>query len=457
MNSEKTFWTSITNLHAIFSGNPIFNILYRCFTICCFTTLLSYSFIYFISNHQKLSVWVSFAVLIITFSIFSYFVLHLPNKTGYRHLYIMLYSNSKDTTLVINGLTQKCRSLSKSKEYIICCPNKSCRYFYNWVNSKSSSTDSIFFRFINKYINKKNIVLLYGALNDEQSNSRQVSKVIPSITTSTSSDSIINVTTMIENTSFVIRHNDSFNDLDTISQMILSYADYIFSIFDKNPQIKNLNTMLDIYENAKKVSTNFPQDKFIQIIEEMSSEITSKPIDENQINEYIIFCKRFLEFFPNNERILLDMQFYSISRIRNKTISTLEIKKIAEYLLSISNISLSNKLNGIVLELNRAYLLLLTEDFDSAINIYRRISTIPPHIYSFFIETKDSPSLGNYSKFAFIINYYFDVSSPNHSLAVLYAQSLKDSFKDNQNSPLYKSFQKFIKRKKTTHKNRRLF
>lgn len=457
MDKYNVFWSSISKLYKNFFGNPLFNVFYRWFLICFFTTISGYFISYFLSNQKFPSVFVSISVFIVTSFVFSYYVFHLPHKKNRRYLYIMLYSNSKDTALVINGLTQKCLSLSKGKSYSIYCPNKSCRYFYNWFNSNFDVTNSKFFKLIEKYINKNSAVLLYGALNDEQANSKEVSKIIPNILINANSDSINDVTTVIQNTSFVIRHNNSFDDLDAISQIILSYADYVFSVINNNPQIKSLNTILDIYENAINVSSNFPQSQFTNIIEEMTTKITSDPIDENQINEYIFFCKRFLGFFPDNKKILLDLQYFSISNIKNKAITTADIKKIAKDLLSISNINSSNDLDDNILELNKAYLLLLVEDFNSAINIYQNVQSIPPAIYNFFVETINSPSLGIYSKYAFIINYYSGSSSYNHNLAMTFTQDLKEEFKNNSNSELYKSFQKFIKRKKYHKKNWRLF
>lgn len=372
----------------------------------------------------------------------------MPNKKNSRYLYIMLYSNSKDTTLIINGLTQKCQTICKNKSYTVYCPNKSCRYFYNWVNLKSEATNSKLLQLIDRYIKQTNSVLLYGALNDEQSHNIEVSKIIPNIRINTNKNSIIDVTTMIEETSLIISNNNSCNDLDSIAQIILSYADYVFSVIDNKPQVKNLNTILDIYENALNVCHNFPQNNFVKMLEGMTTEITSNPIDENQIDEYILFCKRFLKLFPNDIKILLDLQYFSIISIKCKPMMTSDIKKIAKELLAISNITLPNDPDGTVLELNKAYLLLLAEDFDYAIKIYNNTPSLPPKIYSFFIDTKDSPSLGVYSKYAFIINYYHKTSSPNHNTAIMFAQKLTEEYKYESNSELYKSFKKFIKRKK---------
>ena len=274
----------------------------------------------------------------------------------------------------------------------------------------------------------------------------EVTKIIPNIYAKTKINSIANVTSLIEDNSFAISDNNNYNELDSFSRMMVSYADYIFSVGENKPQVKSLNTMLDIYENAYSISPTFREKRFITIIENMAAEIASKPIEESQIDEYICFCKRFLKSFPNNIKILLDLQYFSISRIINKTIIPAEIKQISEELLKISNISLSsNNDNEIIFALNKAYLSLLNEDYEHAISIYRSIPTIPSNIFNFINKTMDSPSLGIYSKYAFVINYYYNYSSPHHKKAIVIAKSLMKEYKTYPE--LYKSLKKFTKQK----------
>lgn len=359
----------------------------------------------------------------------------------------MLYSNSNDTQIVANGIAPKCKSLCKNKPYDTRCPNKSCRYFYNWIKAKCENSNSKFFNLFNKYIENETFVFIFGALNDEQSHNNKVSKIIPDIKINTDLSPIVNATSLIERASFTISNNDTCHESDFFSQMMISYADYIFSIVDNDPQIKNLNTLLDIYESAQNISSGFPKDQFKSMLENMAIVITSKPVEEAQIDEYILFCRRFLKNFPDNIKILLDLQYFSVTRIKNKSISPSNLKQLAEELLKISHVSAANKSDNDILALNRAYLFLLNEDFDNAINIYHSIRILPPEVFNFFVKTMDSPTLGIYSKYAFVINYYYNTYSPHHKKALTIAQSLKQECECNPNAKLYKSLQKFTRPK----------
>lgn len=436
-----------SKLLTVFSENPIFNIFYRWLLICSTPSILGYISCRFILSHENLAKFICLIILISTTSFFVYSVIHLPKRKNNRYLYIMLYSNSNDTTLVINGIEQKCRTLCKNKSYGVSCPNKSCRYFYNWIKTKCETSNSQSFKIFNRYIENSNSVFVFGILNDEQSHNNKVSKIIPYIHINTDSSSIVNVTSLIECTSFAISNNDTCNGSDYFSQMMISYADYIFSTIDNAPQIKNLNALLDIYENAQNISLTFPDNHFKTMLENMTIEITSTPVEETQIDEYILFCKRFLKSFPDNIKILLDLQYFSISRIKNKSLSPSNLKQLAEELLKISHVSAANKSDSDILALNRAYLFLLNEDFDDAINIYHSIRILPPEIFKFFIETMDSPTLGIYSKYAFVINYYHNNSSPHHKKALTIAQSLKQKYECDSNTELYKSLKKFTKQR----------
>lgn len=447
LKSENLLLEFLSKLFIVFSENPLFNIFYRWLLVCFTPAILGYSICHFISNQDNLAKSISLIILSVATSFYIYSVIHLPKRKNRRYLYIMLYSNSNDTTLVTNGIAPKCKNLCKNKSYSVSCPNKSCRYFYNWIKSKCETSNSKFFDFFNTYVENHNSVFVFGVLNDERSHNKKVSKIIPNIHTNTDSSSIVSVTSLIEHTSFTISNNDTCNDLDSFSQMMVAYADYIFSTIDNKPQVKKLNAILDIYENAQNISSAFPENRFKTIIENMTNEITSKPVDESQIDEYILFCKRFLSIFPNNIKILLDLQYFSISRIRNKSIAPSAIKQIAEDLLRISNVSSSNNSDGNILALNKAYLFLLNENFDYAIKIYHSISILPPEIFNFFIETMDSPTLGIYSKYAFVINYYHNNSSPHHKKAIAIAQSLKQEYELNPNAELYKSLKKFTKQR----------
>ena len=446
MKRENVFFEFLSKLFATFSENPLFNILYRWLLISFTPTILVYYFCLFISSQKNLAKGICLIAFIAITSFFIYSVVHLPKNKNKHCLYIMLYSNSKDSTLITNGLVPKCQNLCKDKSYCILSPNKACRYFYNWVRLKYDTSNSKFFEFFNKYIEACNSVFVFGVLNDEQSHNIEVSKIIPNIYTKARINSIDNVTSLIEDNSFAISNNNNYNELDSFSRMMVSYADYIFSVSENKPQVKSLNTILDIYENAYSISPAFREKRFITIIENMAAEIASKPIEESQIDEYLCFCKRFLKSFPNNIKILLDLQYFSISRIINKTILPSEIKQISEELLKISDISLSlNNYNDILFAFNKAYLSLLNEDYDDAISIYRSIPTVPSDIYNFFNKTMNSPSLGIYSKYAFVINYYYNYSSPQHKKAIMLAKSLMEEYKTYPE--LCKSLKKFTKQK----------
>lgn len=446
MKGDNIFFKMFSKLSATFSDNPLFNIIYRWLLISFLPTMFVYNICLFIFGQEKIAKFICFIVFMTITSFFIYSVIHLPKKEGTHYLYIMLYSDNNDTALITKGLTPKCISLSKNKSYNVLCPNKACRYFYNWVRLKYDTSNSKFFEFFNKYIEDCNSVFVFGVLNNEQAHNMEVTKIIPNIYAKTKINSIANVTSLIEDNSFAISDNNNYNELDSFSRMMVSYADYIFSVGENKPQVKSLNTMLDIYENAYSISPTFREKRFITIIENMAAEIASKPIEESQIDEYICFCKRFLKSFPNNIKILLDLQYFSISRIINKTIIPSEIKQISKELLKISNISLSsNNDNEIIFALNKAYLSLLNEDYDHAISIYRSIPTIPSNIFNFINKTMDSPSLGIYSKYAFVINYYYNYSSPHHKKAIVIAKSLMKEYKTYPE--LYKSLKKFTKQK----------
>ena len=446
--NENTLENLLSKLSKTFSENPLFNIFYRWFLICSTPTILGYSVCQFIFKQENLAKFIFFITPIIFSCFFIHSVIHLPKKKK-NCFYIMLYSNSNDYTLVTNGISAKCISLCKNKPYGVICPNKSCRYFYNWIKAKHETSNSKFFEFFNTHLENSTSAFLFGVINDEESHNNKVSKIIPNICINTNSSSITNTTSLIEDTSFIINNNDSCNEVDLFSRMLVSYADYIFSINDNEPQIKKLNTILDIYEHAQNISSVFPQNRCKTMLENMTTQITSEPVDNTQIDEYIIFCKRFLKHFPDNVKILLDLQYFTIEAIKDKSISSTIIKQTAEELLEIGNISLStNDSDREIFELNRAYLSLLAGNFDYAIDIYRTRSILPPKIFEFFIETMDSPTLGIYSKYAFVINYYYKTSSPNHKKALVLAQSLMQNCESIPNTELHKSLKKFIKPKK---------
>ena len=447
--NENTFWNLFSKLPKPFSKNPLFNFFYGWFLICSVPTTFFYSVCYFIFKQENWAIITIFITPIIVSYFFIRSVIRLPKKKKKNCFYIMLYSNSLDDTRVINGVYAKCQSLCKNKSYGVLCPNIFCCYFYNWIKSKYETSNSKFVEYFNAHLENSTSAFLFGVINDDASQNNKVSKIVPNICINIDSSSITNVTSLIEDTSFIINNNNSCIEVDLFSQMVISYADYIFSTNDDKDQIKKLNTILDIYEYAQKISSAFPQNRFKTMVENMTVQITSRPVDDTRIDEYLQFCDRFLKFFPDNVKILLDLQYFSIKRIKDKSISSEIIKQTAKELLEKSNISLlTNDSDREIFELNRAYLSLLTGDFNYAINVYRSTSMLPPKIFKFFIETMESPTLGIYSKYAFVINYYYKSSSPNHKKAITLANSLMNDCESVPNDELYTSLKKFIKPKK---------
>ena len=147
MKGDNIFFKMFSKLSATFSDNPLFNIIYRWLLISFLPTMFVYNICLFIFGQEKIAKFICFIVFMTITSFFIYSVIHLPKKEGTHYLYIMLYSDNNDTALITKGLTPKCISLSKNKSYNVLCPNKACRYFYNWVRLKYDTSNSKFLSF----------------------------------------------------------------------------------------------------------------------------------------------------------------------------------------------------------------------------------------------------------------------------------------------------------------------